>query len=66
MRDVKCCEARTFIIIQAEKTAFHLAARGGHLLCLRLLFAAVESRRLLESLPIVDKVSCLAISTMFT
>ena len=43
--------------LQHKKTAFHLAAKGGHLLCLKLLLAAVESRGLLGSLPKMDKVS---------
>ena len=45
-----------FSLLQHKKTAFHLAAKGGHLLCLQLLFAAAESRGLLRFLPKIDKV----------
>ena len=48
------------LLLQNKTTAFHLAAKGGHLSCLRLLFAAAEERRLLESLPRVDKVNYLS------
>jgi len=42
---------------QNKQTAFHLAARNGHLECLQLLYAAAECRQLLNSLPKTDKVN---------
>ena len=45
------------LLLQNKQTAFHLATKGGHLHCLQLLFAAVECRGLLESLPSLDKVN---------
>ena len=49
-----------------KQTAFHLAAKGGYLPCLRLLFVAVQCRGLLGSLPKVDKVNYLYITCPFS
>ena len=43
-------------VLQARETAFHFAAKKGHLLCLKLLFVAAECTQSLDSLPPVDKV----------
>ena len=43
--------------LQQGHTAFHLAARNGHLSCLKLLFAAAEASHSLPSLPKMDKVT---------
>ena len=42
--------------VQNKQTAFHLAARSGHLDCLQLLYVAAESSQSLDDLPRVDKV----------
>jgi len=44
-------------LLQARQTAFHLAARKGHLRCLQLLLVAARCSQSLDSLLRVDKVS---------
>ena len=46
----------TECVLQLGQTAFHSAARKGQLLCLKLLFAAAECSKSLDSLKAADKV----------
>lgn len=43
-------------IVQNKQTAFHLAARNGHLNCLQLLYVAVQCSQSLDDVPKTDKV----------